>query len=272
MMKRFHSSLFLLFGILFWFSNSNIIALDQKMEILPFPVYKSSFPLDPKEANSYLRFLSLNEKICDEGKIGTKIALIGYGPVQLSTLAFINLWMYPENMKFNVDHFLAALGLGFDMKLSRYFFLSLYPLYHESAHLADGYKGDLASDKKIFSVESFQTRLWFERGLIQIPLRIDYYWHTAGPQWKYNIGTGIKLAVPLWNVLNSSIFLEISAFGYALNEDNIVKFNGEFEEGLLIRNADRKLRFDFTYGYEYGLGQNWNTRERSWGLDIGFGW
>ncbi len=261
-----------LLGILFHIFPDSTLAFNQQIEILPFPVYKSGFPLDPKEANSYLRFLVLNGKNCDIGKVGTKVALLGYGPVQLSTFTFINIWMYPENMKFNVDRFLASLGLGFDVKLSRYFYLSLFPMYHESAHLADGYQGNIALEKKIFSVESFQTRLWFERGMIQIPLRIDYYWHTIGPQWKYNIGTGIKLAIPLWTVFHSSVQLEISAFGYALNESRSINFNGEFEEGFLIRNGDRKIHLGFYYGYEYGLGQNWNTLERSWGLDIGFSW
>lgn len=262
----------LLIPILILLFHSSPTVTANTLELMPYPLYKSHFPLDHKEINTYLRFQNLNGMTSDEGKLGIKPALLGWGNLQLSTAAFVRLWMYPENMKFHVDRFLAALALGIDYRINNNFHLSLYPLFHESAHLADGHKGDVETDARTISVESAQLRFWYEKGLIQIPFRFDYYWHTIGPNWKYEIGTGLRLAIPLWRTKAGIILLEISGFGYMVNHDSKIRLNGEFQEGLLIRNGDRKLRITFHYGYEYGSGQDWDQRQRSWGLNVGFGW
>ncbi|GEM_PF-4828062 len=242
----------------------------QPFEILPYPLYKPNFALDHKEINTYLRFQNLNNEISDEGKIGMKVPLLGYGPLQLTTAAFIRIWMYPENMKFHVDRFLAGLALGFDYKINSNLHISIYPMFHESAHLADGYKGNINDDCRTVSVESAQLKLWFEKGIIQIPFRFDYYWHAIGPDWKYEAGTGVRLALPIWRTRAGLFLLEISGFGYLVSGNEGMHLNGEFQEGLLLKNGERKLRLSFHYGYEYGSGQDWQERQRSWGLNVGF--
>jgi hypothetical protein len=262
----------ILIPILILFFHFPMSVKGNTLELLPYPLYKSQFPLDHKEINTFLRFQNLNGRTSDEGKLALKTALLGWGNLQISSAAFVRLWMYPENMKFYVDRFLAALAVGLDYRFNNNLHGTLYPLFHESAHLADGHRGNWESDARIISVESVQLRFWYQKGLIQIPFRFDYYWHTIGPNWKYEGGTGLRLALPLWQTRAGFFLLEISGFGYMVSHGSNVRLNGEFQEGLLIQNGDRKLRIAFHYGYEYGSGQDWDQRQRSWGLNVGFGW
>ena len=80
-------------------------------------------------------------RLVDRGNFGLVFPVLGYTPLYLSTgiAAATQLVMYPTpGGIFPVDNFYATLALYCDYNLSSTLTFRLYPIYHVSAHLADG--------------------------------------------------------------------------------------------------------------------------------------
>lgn len=82
-----------------------------------------------------------NSRVVDRGNLGLEFPLLVYTPLNLSTgiAAATQLVMYPKSgMVFPVDNFYATLAAYFNYAPLSTLTLRLYPVYHVSAHLADG--------------------------------------------------------------------------------------------------------------------------------------
>ena len=231
-------------------------------EILP-QTYHSEFALNPKSEQIFLRFLTVNNKTIDEGKVGYKQSLLEVKEVHIVTSAFVHLFMHPVNNKFFVEHFYAALGLGFECNLFNIAHITLLPLYHESAHLADGFPLNIETNKKIISNESIQFRLEGAYRNITTLLQADYYWHSIERQLKYNIGAGLE-----WKSKSfSDMQFFISGYGFMISDNKGLSFNSTFLTGLFIK---KKMHIGLYYENQMGLGQDYNHRQKGYGLELGF--
>ena len=231
-------------------------------EILP-QTYHSKFALNPKSEQVFLRFLTVNNRTIDEGKVGYKQALFEVKNVHFVSSAFVHLFMHPVNNKFFVEHFYAALGLGLEYNLFNIVDITLLPLYHESAHLADGFSLNIETNKKIISNEAIQFCLEGSYRNITTLLQADYYWHSIERQLKYNLGAGLQ-----WHsrgFYDMQFF--ITGYGFMISDKTGLSFNSTFLTGLFIKE---KMRIGLYYEDEMGLGQDYNHRQTGYGLELGF--
>jgi hypothetical protein len=211
-----------------------------------------------------------NGSASDIGSLAVRLGLLGFGPVKFVLLGSIRIHMLPVDSTFHVDRFLAALAAGFDFGVSDNLYLSLFPLYHESAHLADGYGGDISTDKRIISNETLQMRMTWAGYGFTVPVRIDIYWHTTVPGYNYNAGAGVQYEA----VLKKWKYLALSAtgalFGYVVNTGPDHSFNWECSAGLQFRKGPRLLKLGFFGMREYGQGQDYNRLQEGYGVELSF--
>jgi hypothetical protein len=239
-------------------------------EFLPAALPTPAFCLNQKEPITWLRFLSVNGKDTDIGQIGIKAGLLGFGDFRINTTALIRIYMLPTGPKFAVDRFLAGLGVGIEARLKPWLFASFSPLYHESAHLGDGYQGNIMADAQVISHESAQIKLCFALKNFQVPIQCDIVWHTVTPQFHYFAGAGFQYEFPVIVRDQLSVSFILAAWGQLVNVDTSLHPGYEASLGFLLKNHDRRFRVMFYWEDQYGSGQDWNVKQQGLGCEIGF--
>lgn len=166
--------------------------------IVPFHLFSADLQLFPPkdrpltlESMEYIQMLHTgiqSDTFYMRGKFGVDFpfATLKWNTDQLSVgitaSAYLN--MIPKNMKFAVDNFYAVLGIYFSGRSHLGFSWRLYPVYHLSAHLADGYRSDiLKKDVRAVSSEMVRGELYGRpfRDL-EVGLGYGYYYHTCAQQ------------------------------------------------------------------------------------------
>lgn len=127
----------------------------------------------------------------------------------LGGCASAHLYMFPVRSKFHVDNFYATMALYLGYRASRRLDFRLYPYYHLSAHLSDGYPGDVAADSRAVSNEMIYLATTFSfKERIEFLLGYGYYYHTVvRKQLIDRLRADIKLVAPPISVLEPYIYV-----------------------------------------------------------------
>jgi hypothetical protein len=238
-------------------------------EILPQSHRMAYLWTDPTAPNIFLRFLTDSGLNRDDARIGTELPLLGYGPFRLFGSGFAHLVLFPKNSVFSVDRFHAGLACGFGWA-NKEWTVSVAPLYHESAHLADGHRGDIGTDRRVLSRESVQSEVsWGRKGFLAV-LKGDWWWHSIRTRYRWDCGTGVQYEAAIFGSQKTVYGPAFSAFAYFLNTEQDISFNYEINVGVFARNGNRLLRLSWTAEDRDGLGQDQGRRSRGTGLEIGF--
>jgi hypothetical protein len=132
-------------------------------------------------------FIGTNQKrLTTCGNAGFDFPLLSFMPTHTNftvgsgVVARIYLYMFPENRKFYVDNFYATFGVYFSNRIRQHLQWRLYPLYHLSAHLADGYSGDVDNDHIAVSNEMVYCALTYTcfKGM-ELLGGCGYYYHVC---------------------------------------------------------------------------------------------
>lgn len=145
----------------------------------------SSFSIVKQEFQNYVYLGSQNGKFSTQGRLGFDFPILSVRPMGgiaygSGVVASVHIYMFPENRRFLVDNLYAVFGVYFSGRHSSFFSWRLYPLYHLSAHLADGYRGDIGNDRLSVSNEMVYAAVSFEpfNGL-EAMAGYGYYYHTC---------------------------------------------------------------------------------------------
>lgn len=230
----------------------------------------SSFPFQ-----HYIHVGTQDGKTYTRGNFGLEFPLLSYAQsaAQLYTLelaASTHLVMIPKNLKFSVDNFYATLAIFFTGKAGKLLKWRLYPVYHLSAHLADGYSGDIIHD----SVHAVSSEMIKAEAVlvpvngIELSAAYGWYYHTVYQKHLTDrIDAGLYCCYPLksW----------IKPFFYAGNElinNREWKYGFELIAGTLLsgKNSSRSAGLALRYFNRPDPGYFFETYEKGFGIDFFF--
>jgi hypothetical protein len=125
------------------------------------------------------------------GRFGTDFQAIGYNfgrddnpqNIALGIAAAAHINMIPdESMYFPVDNFYATIAIRLSGTITPALSWRLYPVYHVSAHLADGYKTDILKDStKFVSSEMVKAEFYYKLfgGILELGTGGGWYYHVC---------------------------------------------------------------------------------------------
>ena len=121
------------------------------------------------------------------GRFGVDFPFAGYNygagkSILLGINAAAHINMRPNsNMTFPVDNFYAVLAIYFSGVQSSNFSWRFYPVYHVSAHLADGYPGDiLQKDVVPVSSEMIRGEIYYKFfDVLEVSAGYGWYYHVC---------------------------------------------------------------------------------------------
>ncbi len=184
--------------------------------------------------------------------------------VLLGGCASAHLYMFPVRSKFYVDNFYATMALYVGFKASRYLDFRLYPYYHLSAHLSDGYPGDVAADSRAVSNEMIYLATTFTfNEWMEFLIGYGYYYHKVVRKDLIDrLRADLKYVAPRFWVLDPYLYVrnEIireQRIRYGVEAGiGIYLFASEERAGasILFRWFDRPHPGQYFEGYIRGMG------------------
>jgi hypothetical protein len=200
----------------------------------------------------------------------------------LGVNASVHLYMFPENRTFYVDNFYATLGIFVEAGHSEKFFWRLYPFYHLSAHLADGYMknganpfsdnltGSIQHDKKTISNEMLYASVSYKpMPFAEINGGAGCYYHACAsgqPDLKGRCDVSLFLVSPMPFIIQPLLLLKNE-----LIFDKEPMYGITIAGGILAGNKQKNgMGIDFCFFYKPHPGQYWGMYEKGYGIDIRF--
>ncbi|MDG5815887.1 hypothetical protein QA601_12420 [Chitinispirillales bacterium ANBcel5] len=211
-----------------------------------------------------------NDTFYMRGRFGVDFPLLGMNldhikswDIGVTASAHIN--MIPENMKFAVDNFYAILTVYLTSQISEQFSFKLYPVYHLSAHLADGHKGGIdEEDVRAVSSEMVRAELYYRFW--------DFFEISPAYGWYYNVGTQkeLKQRLDLSLLVKSEITAGIEPLVYLKGElVHLGYWRGGFDgsAGILFSRGTRGFGLLFRYFNRPHTSYYYQEYERGWGVE-----
>jgi hypothetical protein len=162
-------------------------------EFLLFPKPAKTLSAETLPYSPALQTVVENGSFCLSGRFGTDFFFAGYGfgggtdksmLLGISAAATIN--MRPAaGGRFPVDNFYALLAIHLSGTLSEKLSWRLYPVHHVSAHLADGYHGDiLRGEVRAVSAEMARGEIYYKPlgELAEFGAAFGYYYHVCAQE------------------------------------------------------------------------------------------
>ena len=265
-----NNSIFRLFLPLFLLFFTNDVFSEMELELLP----RSRFTILTLDYTNLLQTGSQDDLFYLRGRFGVDYPLaklimpatsVGAG---ITAAAFIN--MLPHDMKFAVDNFYATLAIFLTGDYNAILEWRFYPVYHVSAHLADGHPGGITKDK-IDAVSSEMVMAEVAVNPIkslQLSLGFGWYYHVCDQQdLKGRIETGIMYKRAVFNAFESFALLQ----GESIKQGS---WNpGYFASIGIFYISESKKRFGISLCTFNRLhpGYYFRKYEKGWGVNYLFG-
>ena len=180
----------------------------------------------------------------------------------------VHVYMFPRQMKFYVDNFYGAFGFYLGGTLSQRLAWRCYPVYHLSAHLSDGYTGDVATDKRIISNEMVYGCLdFFPTDQLEGLIGLGYYYNK---NTRKNLTAKIDLNF-MWTLSVKKSLSPVLVFQNEFIHEAKVRYGMDIRFGLRTNfQSNRNLGIMFRYFNKPHPGQYFETDEKGYGVDIFF--
>lgn len=240
-------------------------------EVVLGPVVLPRLRGDPSVPESFLRWLDEGGRVRVDGRLGAEAGLVRLGSVDFSGSAFVHLVMLPRGVVFDVDRFHAGLGVGVGWSGGGWRVV-VEPMYHESAHLADGHGGDVAADREVLSREALRLLVVRRAGGLAVGGRVGWWWHSVRPRYVWDAGLGMGYERPWLAWSGGGVGPSVGGFGYVQERDGRVSWNGEVSAGVVFFGEAVGWRVGWVAEERDGLGQDFRRRIRSWGVEVGVRW
>ncbi|MCL2183441.1 MAG: hypothetical protein FWB85_08235 [Chitinispirillia bacterium] len=176
-------------------------------------------------------------------------------------------------MRFPVDNLYAVLALNFSGGITESLTWRLYPVYHVSAHLADGYPSDiLKSGVRPVSSEMVRGEMYWKPlgDMLELGAGAGWYYHVcAQKELLYRADLSILLtpAIPLLNVRNLQPFVLIRAENVYQGKN----YQGfDTSAGLLATAGKRGFGLSLRCFNRLHSSYYFEEREKGWGAEYMF--
>jgi hypothetical protein len=257
--------------------------------LLPEP--KNALSIETMQYSNMLEYRVENDTFHLSGRFGVDFPIVGYrfgdggnsgngvdvdgareGDGRQNIIFGINaaaqLNMRPtSDMRFPVDNFYAVLALYFSGTVSKELSWRFYPVYHLSAHLADGYPGDiLKPDVRAVSSEMVRGEGYYKPfgEVLEIGAGAGWYYHVcAQKELKYRGDAAVLLTSPhaFYGALIPYALLHVEDVYQGGNH-----FGVEAEAGVIARRGKRGFGLGVLYFNRPHSSYYFNERE--WGVGI----
>jgi len=246
------------------------------------------FPPPPKtvsaETMPYWQVLHTgveNDTFYMRGRFGVDFPIVGYRfgggdtPRQLlfgiNAAAHIN--MRPTGQRFPVDNFYAVLGLNFSGDITPALTWRLYPVYHVSAHLADGYPEDiLKEDVRPISSEMLRGELYYKPfgDIIELGAGGGWYYHTcAQKDLLYRADVSVLFTPPIpgaaGETLRPYVLIRAEVVNQGKNHPGI-----DASAGILALTGKRGMGLSLRYFDRLHSSYYFEKYEKGWGVEYTF--
>jgi hypothetical protein len=236
---------------------------------------EAPFSVINRQFQNYIFVGSNNGKLSTVGNTGFDFPLLtaadpahGYF-LSSGVVALIDLYMFPKDRKFYVDNFYATFGFYLSGNIPSILRWRFYPLYHLSAHLADGYiTGDVDDDRRVVSNEMLYAALIYEpiRNL-EVLGAYGYYYHVCEQR---DLRNRIDLDA-MYRFERLPIVTPYALVHNQLLVETGVRYGIELQGGVLLRQGSGAgLGLAARYFSAPHPGQYFETRENGVGLQITF--
>lgn len=272
------------------------------------PSFAESFTLFPKSVKTLsaetmpyaqtLQAVSERGVFYLRGRFGVDFSLAGYrfdettdtvhtgdapqsgrrgGSVFFGINAATDITMRPTNgMRFPVDNFYALLAIRLSGDITPTLSWRLYPVHHVSAHLADGYPGDIIKrEVRAVSAEMARGELYYKtlRGAAEFGAAVGYYYHVcAQKELAYRGELSVLLQPPtpyeiytIGGVISPYALIRVE--NVKQGKDNL---GVEAEAGAVVRRDGRGLGISAVYFNRLHRGYYFEQYEKGGGLSLIF--
>ena len=239
-----------------------------------FPERTDFFSVSALEFRHYVYIGNENSRLVNHGNLGVDFPVINYqaGDFRIygaGAAAAAHLVMFPQNMKFAVDNFYAALAVYVDAVVAPSIKLRLYPVYHVSGHLGDGSPNDsILTNARAVSGEmvrlegecSLQKWTTFSAGY-------SYYYHVCAQQGltdRFDIAMRYQPVRENWfkpYVTIAGQFVHLHGWRTGIDMEAGVEF---------VNSKSRGVGVGFRYFNQMHPGYYFDLREKSAGVQIDF--
>jgi len=244
-------------------------------DILLFPAHPKTISAETLPYTQMLHSGFEGDTFYVRGRFGVDYPCIGYdaggSSIFLGINAAAHINMRPSGMLFPVDNFYAVLAVYFSgmhgLKLSWRF----YPVYHLSAHLADGYPGDiLQDDVRAVSSEMARGEVYYKPfgDILELGAGAGYYYHVCAQKNLRYRGDVSVLFTPnrfLNNMLQPFALLKIESVHLEKHNPGI-----DVSAGIIGLNGSRGLGLSLRYFNRLHSSYYFERYEKGWGVELTF--
>jgi hypothetical protein len=212
------------------------------------------------------------------GRFGVDFPLLGYDLPNNRILFGINaaahINMLPESgMRFPVDNFYAVLALNFSGGISEELTWRFYPVYHVSAHLADGYPRDIIkSEVRPVSSEKVRGEVYYRPlgDLLELGFGAGWYYHVCAQKdlrYRADLSILITPSIPSLNARNLQPYtlVRVENVGQGGSNPGI-----DISAGLLALVDRRGFGLSFRYFNRLHSSYYFEEYESGWGVEYTF--
>jgi len=191
----------------------------------------------------------------------------------INAAAHIN--MRPKNnMTFPVDNFYAVLAIYFSGNQNSNFSWRFYPVYHVSAHLADGHPSDiLKEDVRAVSSEKTRGEAYYKLfDVLELGAGFGWYYHVCA-QKQLRSRTDISLLYtphPLNMPLPSSKLQPFVQVRFENTYQNGNKFGGDMSAGAFLMRENRGFGLSLRCFNRLHSSYYFQQYEKGWGVEYLF--
>ena len=218
------------------------------------------------------------------GRFGADFPFIGYrfgggdsgGSRQIlsgiTAAAHINMLPKSGGM-FPVDNFYAVLALNFSGNLNEKLAWRLYPVYHVSAHLADGYPADIIKDSvRPVSSEMVRGELYYKPfgEILELGAGAGWYYHVCAQKdlrYRADVSVLLTKTVPVLNNNSLRPYLLIRAENVRQGGNNP---GIDVSAGIIALSGRRGFGLSIRYFNRLHSGYYFDEYERGWGAEYTF--
>jgi hypothetical protein len=231
-------------------------------------------PVFGNEYSSYLGLGFEERTFIVQGHFGVDFPLVSLSlkngaRYDFGIAGLAHLYMIPQGIKFSVDNFYAALGFYFGGKLNDKVVWRFYPVYHLSAHVADGFRGEIDRTLRAISHESLRLEVMcLPVPALQVGVAYGYYFHSIRRAGLRSIVEASVLFAP-WQNKRAFPFWQVR--GEVIIEDRLIPGIDIATGARLMAKRGRGVSLTLRYTFQAHPGFYFDRkRMHMYGLEIHF--
>lgn len=186
----------------------------------------------------------------------------------LGLFAFTHVYTLPRNSKFYVDNFYAGFGISVGGYATDWLSWRLFPVYHLSAHLADGHRGDTLANAHAVSNECVRAEACLRPFTgAEAGVALCGYYHTV---YRKQLTAAAEVDLAYYLEITRVLAVMVQGLNEFTFEDGVA-YGADVSGGLLLgTRTSRSARILIRYYNRLHPGYYAGERVSGWGMRMRF--